>query len=588
MKTKQIMGILVVLMVFSILTISKGADRFYYGTYGGRPVEDFSSIRDSLRFNIVYRDVDSSDIQHWVANSLRVIVGSLENDDSPAKWATISHYTQWEAEGYPGSYYNLDYNGNGRLSWDPTASGEKARLFKVFEDPPGLIQTGPGYNQEPGIAYTAEFQIKSPDYNPPMTMGVGTPQNPFPPDTNNPVCSLKVVGNGDLLAHMIVYEKDFEYCSGYKTFVVGYYATQNPIEFQIYWFGNRTLYIDYVRVYDSYGEELIIEKRHDQDIMDYVSQEWVNTTLPNGDTVVYRWYLKDEPQYIDLFEPSRYIDSLLREVSSERVGFQAFQKVWDYNLLAEYFLRQNPEEYHVDLYPTGWWGPDSSGDHFQLGIDVLTKHYNESKIEANNRGKNFWVTIQGHFFGRKTNCPDTCSYGAFEVNNIPFPGWYCDYLKRPPTPNEVRVQTFLALCYGAVSILNFCYYSYNQFVYGDTCLMLGLYEHMGDSTTARWREIRDFTGPRVEELGPILNQLTWQGACFCDSVGSFVLRNGKSNYIDSIIGIKPDSTYIEVGFFDQSDTSYFMLVNRKCLETEHETLSIYFNLPDGLSGNRYV
>jgi len=50
----------------------------------------------------------------------------------------------------------------------------------------------------------------------------------------------------------------------------------------------------------------------------------VHTTLPNGDTVVYRWYLKDEPQYIDAFEPARYIDSLLREVSSERVILTTF------------------------------------------------------------------------------------------------------------------------------------------------------------------------------------------------------------------------------------------------------------------------
>ena len=60
-----------------------------------------------------------------------------------------------------------------------------------------------------------------------------------------------------------------------------------------------------------------------EQIKAYVDQPWVHTTLEDGDTVVYRWYLKNEPQHIDLFEPSRYIDGLLRGVSPERVDFTA-------------------------------------------------------------------------------------------------------------------------------------------------------------------------------------------------------------------------------------------------------------------------
>ncbi|MGB2804507.1 MAG: FlgD immunoglobulin-like domain containing protein, partial [Candidatus Zixiibacteriota bacterium] len=302
-----------------------------------------------------------------------------------------------------------------------------------------------------------------------------------------------------------------------------------------------------------------------------------------GDTVVYRWYLRDEPSYIDLFEPSRYIDSLLREMSTERVGFQAFNKYWVDTLEHEYLLRQDPQEYHVDIYPTCWWGPDSSGGDFQQGVSGLTQYLNESKQEAKNREKDLWVTIQAHYFGWKIP-PDSCPSGwSLYFENIPYPGWYCYYLKRPPTPNELRFQSFLALCYGADAILNYVYGSHNNYDPGRERikLELGLYEHMGDSTTARWREIKDFTGPRVEALGPVFNQLTWQGACSDDDVGSFVLRNGDPSYIDSIIGQNPDSTYVEVGFFEGYEANHFMLVNRRCLETEHEFLKVYFNLPDG-------
>lgn len=49
----------------------------------------------------------------------------------------------------------------------------------------------------------------------------------------------------------------------------------------------------------------------------------------------------------------------------------------------------------------------------------------------------------------------------------------------------------------------------------------GLFDDEYDTTTYKWREIKNFTSPRVEKLGPVLNQLTWQGACTDDEVGSF-------------------------------------------------------------------
>lgn len=592
MKAKRIFWILAVLIICPILSPSQGSDRFYYGTYGGFPESDFSSISDSLKFNIVYNIVDTSEIkqqehmQYYVTYSLRGIFGGqLYDAYSPATWATKAHYTLWEAEGYPGSYYGLDYT-DGREVSDPSASGGKARVFERFRDLPGLVQTGPSYDQEPGpsgnpIYYTAEFRLKSPDYNP-RGRGVGP---------GEPLCSLKVVGNGQTIAHKMVYESDFENFLGYKTFKIENYTVQNPIEFQVYWFGNRMLGVDYVKVSDENGRQLIDEPNHTvaNNIKAYVDQDWVHTTIPEtGDTVVYRWYLRDEPTYIDLFEPARYIDSLLRVVSAERVGFTAFNQWWNETLTNEYFLRQNPEEYHVDIYPTRWWGLHFSGPEFQQGVSTLAAYLNNSKQEAEDREKDLWVSIQAHYFGKWISDSASCEWEPLYVGSDTakpeYEGWYCYYLNRPPTAEEVRLQTSLALCYGANSILNFCYYSYNSYVqqYGCTTLVLGLYNHIKDRPTDRWYEIKDFTGPRVEVLGSVLNQLTWQGACFHDSVGAFVLRNAQPSYIDSIVGQNPDSTYVEVGFFEGYEANHFMLVNRRCLETEHETLSVYFtDIPDG-------
>jgi len=43
----------------------------------------------------------------------------------------------------------------------------------------------------------------------------------------------------------------------------------------------------------------------------------------------------------------------------------------------------------------------------------------------------------------------------------------------------------------------------------------------------------------------------------------------------------PDSPYVEVGFFkdisDVVDTNYFMLVNRRCLESESQSVTSFIN-----------
>jgi hypothetical protein len=325
-------------------------------------------------------------------------------------------------------------------------------LFSV-EDDSGLIQAGPSYDQYPGpagdpIPYTAEFRLKSPEDN---------PRGGDPPDST--LCVLMVVGDGEVLAETTVYNRDFENCLIYRTFDIDYFVTMNPIQFQIYWSGNRALYIDYVKVYDQDGWDLIDNPNHTvaNNIKAYVDSPWVHTTIPEtGNTVVYRWYLNDEPWYIDLLEPARYIDSLLRQVSSERVGYQIVNAYSDETFIHEYFLRHDPEEYFVDTYPTHLWGAYFSGEEFQNGVSQFVGRLDTCRIQAEDHQKDFWVTIQTHFWGYEVVNPDSCPYGtAFGYDEK----WYCSKMLRAPTGNEVRLQTFMALCYGVDAILHFNYSS---------------------------------------------------------------------------------------------------------------------------------
>jgi hypothetical protein len=580
MKRKWIFGILTVLMICLIFSLSQGTDKFYYGSWWGDPERDFSFMKDSLRFNIVQTDVHSSTIDSFVNHSLRAMVGNPgwgSNDEySPYCQGHHSHYTLWEAEGLEGSYYKLGYNG-GTLVDDASASGGKAMQFTGPAEP-RLIQYGPTYYQERGdpanpIQYTAEFRLQYTLYIPRGAMA------PRPPGA--PVCSIMVVDRGTILKAKKIYTSDLG--AGYKKITLEDYTVpeSNRIEFQIYWFGTGVLYVDYVKVYDQYGSDLIDDPNHRvaNNIKAYVDSPWVHTTLSDGDTVVYRWYLQDQPGYIDQLQPARYIDSLLRVVSPERVGFQAICLNEDTIFMHEYFLRNDPEEYQVDGYPTFYWGRDSSGVRFQDGVSEYTKWLNICKNQAEEHDKDLWVTIQGHFWGEQVADSLSCWCGPA----FPYGGkWYCGQLIRPPTGNEVRLQTFLALCYGADAILHFNYPSRidsttnpNQWK-----LELGLYDNMADTPfTERWLEIAHFTGPRMEKLGPVFNQLTWLGACPSDSVGSFILRDNPPgpSYIHNIVPQNHFPPYVQIGFFRDSlsGDDYFLLVNRRCLPGEEDSFTVF-------------
>jgi hypothetical protein len=406
MKQKLIFGTLAVLMVFSIFSISRGADKFYYGSWGGNPERDFPFIKDSLRFNIVNTDVHSSTVDSFVNHSLRAMVGNYgcgsTDEYSPYRQAGQSHYTLWEAEGWDGSYFNLSYNG-GEVVNDPYASGGKAVKF-TGPGTPRLIQWGPTYSQERGdpanpIKYTAEFRLKL-FYSLYQPRGgrLPTPGQEF-------VCCIMVVDtvSDSILKADTLCKGEFPSDGSYKIFTLADYTVPvwNQIEFQIYWFALPVAIdfrIDYVKVYDQNGWDLIENPTHyvANQIKAYVDSPWVHTTLPDGDTVVYRWYMRDQPEYIDCYKPFAYIDSLLKLNLPHIPGAQFTCHYSDTIRIHEYLLRSHPEEYMVDAYV--FHADDTTESNIQQSLNLLTDNYNYNKRTADSLDKDFWVAVRAHLY----------------------------------------------------------------------------------------------------------------------------------------------------------------------------------------------
>jgi hypothetical protein len=574
-KYQAVAILLIGCLIGSIPSISDAGDKFYYGTWTYKAIiPEYPVFRDSLYFNLVFADLYSQPSAHvdsLAKYGLRAVGFTWQGDTTtPIHWTLYSYYSVWEAEGYPGSGFNLIYLGGEEIN-DGDASGGKARYFSSSNADSGLIQRGPNYWQEPTVEgilinYSAEFRLKF--------VGV------FPDSAK--ICNMILHDTNQdyILAETTLTAVDFPN-NQYKIFTIPYTLTfptgvnYGKMEFQIFWYGIGDLYVDYVKVYNEKGIELMSGAR-DSAIINYVSQPWVSTIIPStGEPVVYGWYQRDEPSMIDQYWPYAHVDSVLAEAEPARLGNQATWLWWDSVQVREYVLRSNPKELHMDPYPVGQFGNNYSGPAFQNGVTTLTGWLNMARTQANNFGKDLWLTIQAWTSGDTTSQPSNCQYPLFYNGR-----WYC-LGGREPTPLELRLQSYLAMCYGANAIMNWKYF-YDE---RPGLLSTGLYDQYNDSTTSKWREIRDFIGPRMKVLGPIYAPLEWQGACLDDVVNSFVLRNGQPSYIDSIRSHNPadEPHWVQVGFFENQsgDTSYFMLVNRECLETEGADYDVFVTKTGG-------
>jgi len=277
-KIVRVVVVLVAILVFATNVLA--GDKFYYGGFHAHAVLDkFPELHDSLRFNLVFLfDVDANRIDSLAKNSLKG-VAEQGHQNSPTWWARNSYYTIWEAEGFLGSRVNLSYSG-GTLVYDPEASGSKAMLF-IGPSNPDTVQRGPDYRQYGlglGDPYFADFNLKFRG-----NRSIPTRQ----------VCKVMVEASGSIIKESTLVVGNFP-STGYKKFQLNYTLPDfKNTQFKIYWYGVDTLFVDYVEVYNYWGQWLM-SGAEDQNIKDYVKQDWTSTVFPGtNDTVLYRWYMKD-------------------------------------------------------------------------------------------------------------------------------------------------------------------------------------------------------------------------------------------------------------------------------------------------------
>ncbi|MGB2696525.1 MAG: hypothetical protein WBD28_01540, partial [Candidatus Zixiibacteriota bacterium] len=511
------------------------------------------------------------------------------------------HYNIWEAEGndnYPDDLQlthtqGREVNDGGVGAW---------MVSPALGDTADIIQKGPNYGQDNRfqglwpkkdfINYSAAFRVRLGGADPDTAVNdaiaifsvTKTDRDGVHTAVTDTLWEDDFADTINYIEDTLTYRTDY-FCDSLQTPVCGNKVYE--IEFRIYWFGKRELYIDKVTLLDYEGGQLIAGHR-DGRIRTHIYAYFEDSHSLDA------WYMNEELKTghdIDCFMPWRYVDSLLYAENPNKTGFAAMHETTS----TGYFIDLvDPKQLHVDIYPLGGDVSHFSEDLYEDSVSLqeawsnLIKKLDAFRRSAETKNLEFSTTLQGFSQqSRTTGVNDTIQ----NPNDTLI--WHWNW--REPTGYELECMSNLAIAHGSKGVLYWKYWDglYRKslvWVCVDTACssatpvenyvwktITGLVDDSCNATV-RWYWIRDKIGPYMDSLGETYYDLTWLGAGSSDAVdtvsGSFV------NHIQSLE--YQDSAYIEVAFFVDSagaapDTDYFMLTNRRCLPDEDQNVTCYIN-----------
>jgi len=361
------------------------------------------------------------------------------------------------------------------------------------------------------------------------------------------------------------------------------------INYQITTTGKCAMMIDYLKISNSYGRNMIDQREYDGDIKNTVTQAWGDTTK------LFAWELRDEP-LPDQFLPYRQADSLIQDTTYDEFGSSLFGMTaynWDINTQrGKTFLESvGPRIWCPDIYcflgscynlETLYAGTGQTTTERGLQrsfekayVDLLEK----TKFLADSSGTDWWLIPQ--LFQGKEKGDSLCS----------------DWRWRWPTPSELSCETFIGLSYAPSGLLYFkhgwWWDSANQEG------MCGLYDTTGALNQGLYYMLKDHMVPYIKAIDSTYLNTSWRKAyaVYKDSISlpqnSFVSSVGAIVHPDSV-NLNPDAGWFHVGEFTEGSAKYIMLVNRACSQGENNptaapsvTATVRFD-PSALGLGNYV
>lgn len=447
------------------------------------------------------------------------------------------------------------------------------------------------------------------------------------------VVRMEIAEGANILAQRIITEGEFGGSTAFQEFELAYtlpmpmplppkhdypvmasqtVPTQHNIDVRVYWYDQVNTYLDYVVLEDNVvdpnlsGAYQLFNGDRDADIDADASLFVSEAAYP----LLRRFYLRDEP-FFNGYQPFNYVDRLILSANIEGcangrgrsiTATPNYSQSDPNNIYATFtrFMRDGqPFELMVDAYPihadipvNTSYIPASAADStgivpfnndpagynalLQPAFDHMTNNIFLPAIQTSvGSGIDWWYIAQVH--GEL----DIVSgqYRTCDVSNA--------RMLRPPSPAEIRAMVSLSLAYGAKGIFYFAFPTWSDNTGFGECASVrfpGLVDEGSEFGTPDHSDNYDtinginvFTGYQAKYgavtainsdlaiIGPDLANLNWQSARTSgESPGSSIVQN--------ITG----GSFIEIGdlIHPTSSENYFMLVNRRCDDSDTQTITV--------------
>ena len=352
----------------------------------------------------------------------------------------------------------------------------------------------------------------------------------------NPLLTLKAIriwnSNTYVLDSLSIRPQDFANPNQYQTFSLTFTRVdtdQGYLDYTIWWDGSRAVWLDRVEIRDAYADSLFRG----------LYNQRIQTLKQQRGPYLSNWYLVDEPEP-DQFATQAYLRAYLDSIQAP----YAVQAVWSVEKMDEYLTVVNPKELWFDNYPLHYNQTDTAttGGNLQNWLSTLTDGLYQAKQKAIFHQKPLIYIAQAF--------QDTIT------------GYW-----RYPTKFEQKVVAWLGLAYGANGIAYFTYATRDG-IKGlvDRNPSTGYFE----PHEPNWSAVRDVNAI-IDSIGWLFADTTsWKGAGSGDTVNLI-----PGSFIHHLKSAEFESPWIEAGFFkDTVNTNYFMLVNRRCLSTEAQNVTV--------------
>ncbi len=416
----------------------------------------------------------------------------------------------------------------------------------------------------------------------------------------------------NILAIDTIYVSDFSHANSFEVFPLRFLQkewieedtqyTYIYLSTGLYWFDEVDLEIDKIRVYNPKGKTFFEDIPGDT-IDDSLSNYFAN--LAPYQSVVHSYYLADEPRGGSI-PAIQFSDVLLRNNSSPDV--HALSNMPAYNwysytltevyakivqppaVLADYYWYRCGMPLATDTCMTCWryqcgdpcWNVQYPISRFTSALDSM---YNKS----NRQNREFWSVL-----------------GSARFNRCPKDGDFCFWDLEDPNEEVFKVSIYLSLAHGARGISFWTYGSYgfstdtvqqnyepesynpeiSEESIRDTCPCdipeecihydgnqptVGLYDwdpvNQVYTRNSKWYTLKNILD-RAKPMGSILRE--------CELIDVGLIDSGSVGFIDSVSGTY-DPDWIEASVFQDGSEYYFMLVNRRLLQSESTYVKVYLD-----------